>query len=64
MDETAQSDGAGEPASLPEDSLESGMETGTGADDEPVLAIGDREYTDDEETLSPHEATRLLGGSE
>jgi len=63
MDETGQRDAAQEPASPSEAPLESGMDTGAGADDEPVLAIGDREYTDDE-TLSSDEATRLLGGDE
>ena len=40
--------------------LESGMDTGQGADDEPELAIGDR-HTGDAEKVSPDEARRLLG---
>jgi len=43
--------------------LESGMETGQGADDEPELAIGDR-HASDAEHVSPDEAKRLLGGED
>jgi hypothetical protein len=43
--------------------LESGMETGQGADDEPELAIGDR-HTTDAEHVTPDEARRLLGGED
>jgi hypothetical protein len=43
--------------------LESGMETGQGADDEPELAIGDRHIAD-AEPVSPDEARRLLGGED
>ncbi|MES2462876.1 MAG: hypothetical protein V4671_20015 [Armatimonadota bacterium] len=43
--------------------LESGMDTGQGADDEPELAIGDR-HVADAEHVSPDEARRLLGGED
>ena len=43
--------------------LESGMETGQGADDEPELAIGDR-HTTDALRVSPDEARRMLGGKD
>ena len=43
--------------------LESGMETGQGADDEPELAIGDR-HTADAEHVTHDEARRLLGGED
>ena len=37
-----------------------GMETGTGADDEPQIALGDR-YAEDDLPLTRSEAARLLG---
>ena len=43
--------------------LESGMETGQGADDEPEIAIGDR-HTADALHVSPEEARRMLGGKD
>ena len=51
------------PAAVPTIPLESGMETGQGADDEPELAIGDR-HTADAEHVTPEEARRLLGGED
>ncbi len=51
------------PAAVPAVPLESGMETGQGADDEPELAIGDR-HTADAEHVTPEEARRLLGGED
>jgi hypothetical protein len=53
------------PAEMPSSviPLESGMETGQGADDEPELAIGDR-HISDAERVSPEEARRLLGGED
>ncbi len=44
-------------------SLESGMETGQGADDKPEIAIGDRHIAD-ALPVSPDEARRMLGGKD
>lgn len=50
-------------APTPERATDGGMETGTGADDEPEMAIGDRDYEGEDIHPSPEEAKRLLGGT-
>ena len=67
-DETLAEEVLTEPTDAPADKakipaptdLESGMDTGQGADDEPELSIGDR-HTSDAERISPDKARRLLG---
>lgn len=66
-DETLAEEVLEEPTSAPDTpvmptqtEIESGMDTGQGADDEPEMTIGDR-LAPDAEQVSPEKARRLLG---